>query len=86
MRHPLPVSALALPALLLATLLGVGCATVKVEPIHITVDINIKVDQALNDFFNKPAAAAAATPAATPEAAPAPAPAPAPAATTPTDK
>ena len=82
MRHHLPV--LALPAVLLATLLGAGCATVKVEPIHITVDINIKVDQALNDFFTKPAAAPAATPAAAPEAAPAPAPAPA--ATTPTDK
>jgi hypothetical protein len=42
-----------LPAALLA--LG-GCATVKVEPIevkpiHITVDVNVKVDKALDDFF-----------------------------------
>jgi hypothetical protein len=33
-----------------------GCATVKVEPIevkpiHITVDVNVKVDQALDNFF-----------------------------------
>ncbi|MDY6830918.1 MAG: YnbE family lipoprotein [Thermodesulfobacteriota bacterium] len=25
---------------------------VQVEPIHITVDINIKVDKALDDFFS----------------------------------
>ncbi len=33
-----------------------GCVSVKTEPIevkpiHITVDVNVKVDQALNDFF-----------------------------------
>lgn len=33
-----------------------GCLTVKtapieVKPIHITVDVNVKVDQALDDFF-----------------------------------
>ena len=39
-------------------MLGVlaGCFSVKTEPIevkpiHITVDVNVKVDQALNDFF-----------------------------------
>jgi hypothetical protein len=42
-----------LPVALLAV---VGCATVKVEPIevkpiHITVDVNVKVDKALDDFF-----------------------------------
>ena len=39
-----------------ALLLFAGCATVKVEPIevkpiHITVDVNVKVDKALDDFF-----------------------------------
>ena len=33
-----------------------GCLSVKTEPIevkpiHITVDVNVKVDRALNDFF-----------------------------------
>ncbi len=32
-----------------------GCVSVKtqhkVEPIHITMDINVKVDRALDDFF-----------------------------------
>jgi hypothetical protein len=61
------------PVLLLAGVLLAGCATVKVEPIHITVDINIKVDQALDDFFRKPAEPVAApapaiAPATTPEA------------------
>ena len=37
----------------------VGCtehkveiAPVKVEPIHITIDVNVKVDKALDDFFD----------------------------------
>ena len=29
----------------------VEVAPVKVEPIHITIDINVKVDKALDDFF-----------------------------------
>jgi len=34
----------------------VGCLNVKTEPIevkpiHITVDVNVKIDRALNDFF-----------------------------------
>ena len=38
-----------------AVLLG-GCITVKLEPtkpieVHATVDVNVKVDQALDDFF-----------------------------------
>ena len=32
-----------------------GCLNIKthhtVDPIHINVDVNVKVDQALNDFF-----------------------------------
>jgi hypothetical protein len=33
-------------------LLG-GCITVKLQPVeaHVTVDVNVKVDRALNDFF-----------------------------------
>lgn len=29
----------------------VEVAPVKVEPIHITIDVNVKVDKALDDFF-----------------------------------
>lgn len=44
-----------LPLLLLAALAG-GCVSVKTEPIevkpiHVTVDVNVKVDRALDDFF-----------------------------------
>jgi hypothetical protein len=30
-----------------------GCITVKLQPVeaHITVDVNVKVDKALDDFF-----------------------------------
>lgn len=32
---------------------SVACThRVQVEPIHITVDVNIKVDRALDDFFS----------------------------------
>ncbi len=32
--------------------LGVtGCLSVQVKPIHVTVDVNVKVDRALDDFF-----------------------------------
>ena len=30
----------------------VEVAPVKVEPIHITIDVNVKVDKALDDFFD----------------------------------
>lgn len=62
---------------LFALLPIVGCTyTVKVEPIHLTVDVNIKIDRALDDFFAQPAAGPAATAptsgsAATPVASPA---------------
>ncbi len=42
---------------LAALMLGLaGCLSVKTEPIevkpiHITVDVNVKIDRALNDFF-----------------------------------
>lgn len=40
----------------LLALVPAGCVSVKtdpieVKPIHITVDVNVKVDRALNDFF-----------------------------------
>lgn len=41
-------SALLLP---LAALLFGGCLSVEVKPIHVTVDVNVKVDRALDDFF-----------------------------------
>lgn len=39
---------LLVPAVLLA-----GCIHVKMDPIHVhaTVDVNVKIDQALDDFF-----------------------------------
>ena len=30
----------------------VEIAPVKVEPIHITIDVNVKIDRALDDFFS----------------------------------
>ena len=30
---------------------AVDVAPVRIEPIHITIDVNIKVDRALDDFF-----------------------------------
>ncbi|MGI5869308.1 MAG: hypothetical protein ACOX9C_07690 [Kiritimatiellia bacterium] len=43
---------LLLPTAIIASL-GLGCirTTHKIEPIHITMDINLKVDRALDDFF-----------------------------------
>ena len=36
-----------------STVLLGGCITVKLQPVeaHITVDVNVKVDKALDDFF-----------------------------------
>ena len=43
----------------IAFLMIVGCtqhkvevAPVEVKPIHITIDVNVKVDKALDDFFS----------------------------------
>jgi hypothetical protein len=46
-------------AIMVLWLTAAGCATqhkvevapVEVKPIHITIDVNIKVDRALDDFF-----------------------------------
>jgi hypothetical protein len=42
-----------LPALLagVALLLG-GCIRHQVDPVHITVDVNLKVDRQLDQFFD----------------------------------
>jgi hypothetical protein len=44
-----------LSAAWLLTLLGSGCMTVRtehrIEPIHITLDVNLKVQRELDDFF-----------------------------------
>ena len=32
-------------------LLAAGCVQVEVKPIHIIVDVNVKTDKALDDFF-----------------------------------
>jgi len=47
-RHPF---ALALASLLLGGCLNVTTAPIEVKPIHITVDVNVKVEKALDDFF-----------------------------------
>ena len=52
-------------ASLLVLLVGLGCtkhqvetksqvevAPVEIKPIHITIDVNIRVDRALDDFFS----------------------------------
>lgn len=55
----------AIPAALLLFMAALGCtkhevetrsqvevAPVEVKPIHITIDVNIRVDRALDDFFS----------------------------------
>lgn len=37
---------------LLAGCLNVRTEPIEVKPIHITVDVNVKVERALDDFFN----------------------------------
>jgi hypothetical protein len=37
--------------LLLGGCLNVKTAPIEVKPIHITVDVNVKVEKALDDFF-----------------------------------
>ena len=41
----------------------VEVAPIKVEPIHITIDLNIKIDKELDDFFSDLDEEAAETPA-----------------------
>lgn len=42
---------LAASALALGGCLSVKTAPIEVKPIHVTVDVNVKVDRALDDFF-----------------------------------
>ena len=53
MVSPMRFVAVAAPLmiLLLAGCLSVKTDPIEVKPIHITVDVNVKVDKALKDFF-----------------------------------
>jgi hypothetical protein len=51
MNRRLFLSTAALGALLLGGCLNVKTAPIEVKPIHITVDVNVKVEKALDDFF-----------------------------------
>ena len=42
---------LAVLPLLLAGCLNIKTEPIEVKPIHITVDVNVKVEKALDDFF-----------------------------------
>ncbi len=44
-------SLLAAGLLLLGGCLNIKTAPIEVKPIHITVDVNVKVEKALDDFF-----------------------------------
>ena len=50
MNRRLFLPAAALP-LLLAGCLSIKTEPIEVKPIHITVDVNVKVEKALDDFF-----------------------------------
>jgi len=71
---------LALSLTLTALILTCGCNTkhevkvapVEVKPIHITIDVNIKVDKALDNFFGDLDAAAGAENGSIPAVAPNP--------------
>jgi hypothetical protein len=45
------LSCLAFGPLLLGGCLNVKTEPIEVKPIHITVDVNVKVEKALDDFF-----------------------------------
>lgn len=55
MKHLLPTllccSALCISAAPSCTRHEVDVKPVEIKPIHITIDVNVKVDQALDDFF-----------------------------------
>ncbi len=67
---------LALSLTLTALILTCGCNTkhevkvapVEIKPIHITIDVNIKVDKALDNFFGDLDAAAGAENSSNPAA------------------
>jgi hypothetical protein len=48
--HCRPFLAATLP-LLLAGCLNIKTDAIEVKPIHITVDVNVRVEKALDDFF-----------------------------------
>lgn len=48
LRYP---AFLALASLFIGGCLSVKTEPIEVKPIHITVDVNVKVDRALDDFF-----------------------------------
>lgn len=50
MKRRLALAAV-LPHLMLAGCLNIKTEPIEVKPIHITVDVNVKVDRALDDFF-----------------------------------
>lgn len=50
-RFPHAVTALVLAALLTPAMLTSGCIRHQVDPLHITVDVNLRVDRQLDDFF-----------------------------------
>lgn len=71
--HPMkriPLCCAALVLSLAAGCLNVKTAPIEVKPIHITVDVNVKVERALEDFFGdidkKSATIETPKPAATP--------------------
>jgi hypothetical protein len=51
MKRLLLSAALLAPLLLLAGCLNVKTEPIEVKPIHITVDVNVRVEKALDDFF-----------------------------------
>ena len=51
MTHPMNRLTVAALLLTLTGCLNVKTAPIEVKPIHITVDVNVKVDKALDDFF-----------------------------------
>ena len=55
-RRHIPFVRTCAPAAVLLSLFSGGCinlktAPIEVKPIHITVDVNVKVEKALDDFF-----------------------------------
>lgn len=59
----------------------VNVKPIEIKPIHITIDVNIKIDRALDDFYGdldnekkkpEPASAPATVPSQTPASVPAP--------------
>ena len=51
MHRRLLLAAVTLGPLLLGGCLNVSTAPIEVKPIHITVDVNVKVEKALDNFF-----------------------------------